>query len=57
MNNDIAAGGVGGRNMSSTRVMTNPLQKAGVGMGAAFACATAFPHYAIQQGVPYNVFG
>lgn len=29
----------------------------GVGMGAAFASAAAFPHYAIQQGIPYNVYG
>ncbi|XP_062073117.1 uncharacterized protein LOC133777495 isoform X2 [Humulus lupulus] len=28
-----------------------------VGMGAAFASAAAFPHYAIQQGIPYNVYG
>ncbi|CAM8982069.1 unnamed protein product [Rhodiola kirilowii] len=50
------AGGVGGRNMSSGRVMNNPFQKGGV--GAAFACAATFPHYAIQQGIPsYNVFG
>lgn len=25
--------------------------------GAAFASAATFPHYAIQQGIPYNVYG
>eukprot|EP00262_Sarcandra_glabra_P000912 TRINITY_DN1094_c0_g1_i1.p1 TRINITY_DN1094_c0_g1~~TRINITY_DN1094_c0_g1_i1.p1 ORF type:complete len:265 (-),score=30.13 TRINITY_DN1094_c0_g1_i1:145-939(-) len=27
------------------------------GMGTAFPSATTFPHYAIQQGIPYNVYG
>lgn len=27
------------------------------GMGAAFPSATTFPHYAIQQGIPYNLYG
>uniref|UniRef100_A0A7N0U3Z7 RING-type E3 ubiquitin transferase n=1 Tax=Kalanchoe fedtschenkoi TaxID=63787 RepID=A0A7N0U3Z7_KALFE len=63
-NKQGGGGGVGGRNMSNSRVMNNPFQKAGgvglgvgVGMGAAFACAATFPHYAIHQGIPYNVFG
>ncbi|KAJ1391183.1 RNA-binding domain superfamily [Sesbania bispinosa] len=27
------------------------------GVGSAFPSATTFPHYAIQQGIPYNVYG
>ncbi|KAL5703997.1 hypothetical protein ACHQM5_022479 [Ranunculus cassubicifolius] len=27
------------------------------GVGATFPAATTYPHYAIQQGVPYNVYG
>ncbi|XP_068648777.1 uncharacterized protein [Aristolochia californica] len=27
------------------------------GVGAAFPSAATFPHYAIQQGIPYNVYG
>lgn len=28
------------------------------GVGSAFASAATFPHYAIQQGIPYtNVYG
>ncbi|XP_052202737.1 uncharacterized protein LOC127808296 isoform X2 [Diospyros lotus] len=29
----------------------------GGGLGAAFPSAAAMPHYAIQQGIPYNVYG
>ncbi|KAJ4953401.1 hypothetical protein NE237_030233 [Protea cynaroides] len=45
----------GGRNF---RVMnsfqTGQLQG---GVGTAFPSAATFPHYAIQQGIPYNVYG
>ncbi|CAK9187330.1 unnamed protein product [Ilex paraguariensis] len=41
----------GGRNF---RVMSS-FQAGGV--GAAFPSAATFPHYAIQQGIPYNVYG
>lgn len=27
------------------------------GMGTAFASPTTYPHYAIQQGIPYNLYG
>ncbi|KAL8133662.1 uncharacterized protein LOC141703939 isoform X2 [Apium graveolens] len=27
------------------------------GMGNAFPSATTYPHYAIQQGIPYNLYG
>jgi hypothetical protein len=27
------------------------------GVGSAFPSAATFPHYAIQQGIPYNVYG
>ena len=54
-------GGGGGRNI---RVMGGGTQSGGsggfgsVGMGsAAFASAATFPHYAIQQGIPYNLYG
>lgn len=29
----------------------------GGGVGTAFPSAATFPHYAIQQGIPYNVYG
>jgi len=29
----------------------------GGGVGSAFPSAATFPHYAIQQGIPYNVYG
>jgi hypothetical protein len=29
----------------------------GGGVGTAFPPAASFPHYAIQQGMPYNVYG
>lgn len=51
----IYAGVVDGRSM-----INNPFQKGGVrvGMGGAFACATTFPHYAVQHGsTPHNVVG
>lgn len=49
------AGGGGGRNF---RVMSS-FQAAGFqsGMGTAFPSAATFPHYAIQQGIPYNLYG
>ncbi|XWS24671.1 hypothetical protein CRYUN_Cryun27aG0002500 [Craigia yunnanensis] len=31
--------------------------RGGVGTGTAFASAATFPHYAIQHGIPYNVYG
>lgn len=27
------------------------------GVGTAFPSSASFPHYAIQQGIPYNVYG
>lgn len=39
-----AAGGGGGGGYQS-------------GGGGAFPSATTFPHYAIQQGIPYNLYG
>lgn len=29
----------------------------GGGLGTAFPSAATFPHYAIQQGIPYNLYG
>lgn len=46
------AGG-GGRNF---RVMGS-FQTGFGGVGTAFPSAATFPHYAIQQGIPYNVYG
>ncbi|EEF52963.1 RNA-binding protein 24 isoform X2 [Ricinus communis] len=43
-------GGGGGRNL---RVISS-FQ---TGFGTAFPSAASFPHYAIQQGIPYNVYG
>ncbi|XP_022885786.1 probable RNA-binding protein ARP1 [Olea europaea var. sylvestris] len=45
--------GGGGRNMRMTRAFQGGFQAG----GAAFASAATFPHYAIQQGIPYNVYG
>lgn len=48
------AGG-GGRNF---RVMGSFQTGFGAGgVGTAFPSAATFPHYAIQQGIPYNVYG
>lgn len=48
------AGG-GGRNV---RVMGSfQTGFGGVGTATAFASAATFPHYAIQQGIPYNLYG
>lgn len=49
--------GGGGRN--NFRVMSSFQTGFGGGVGSTFpsAAATAFPHYAIQQGIPYNVYG
>ncbi|CAN1178686.1 Probable RNA-binding protein ARP1 [Linum perenne] len=44
----------------SFKVMSSFQTAGGGGGGAAFpsaAAAAAFPHYAIQQGIPYNVYG
>ncbi|XP_077249680.1 uncharacterized protein LOC143889389 isoform X2 [Tasmannia lanceolata] len=43
----------GGRNF---RVMNYHTNVQG-GVGAAFPSAATFPHYAVQQGIPYNVYG
>ncbi|KAH7519768.1 uncharacterized protein LOC107405501 isoform X2 [Ziziphus jujuba] len=45
--------GGAGRNF---RVMGS-FQTVGGGVGTAFPSAATFPHYAIQQGIPYNVYG
>ncbi|CAK9137948.1 unnamed protein product, partial [Ilex paraguariensis] len=45
----------GGRNFRVMSSFQTALQASG--MGTAFPSAAAFPHYAIQQGIPYNVFG
>ncbi|KAL5778525.1 hypothetical protein ACOSQ2_009262 [Xanthoceras sorbifolium] len=44
-------GGGGGRNM---RLMSN--YQTGFG-GTTFASTATFPHYAIQQGIPFNLYG
>ncbi|XAR55678.1 hypothetical protein NMG60_11035834 [Bertholletia excelsa] len=48
--------GGGGRNV---RVMNSFQTGAGFGggVGAAFPSAATFPHYAIQQGIPFNLYG
>ncbi|XP_021912596.1 RNA-binding protein 24-A-like isoform X2 [Carica papaya] len=47
--------GGGGRNV---RVMGSfQTGFGGVGTATAFASAATFPHYAIQQGIPYNLYG
>ncbi|KAJ6693205.1 hypothetical protein OIU85_004014 [Salix viminalis] len=47
--------GAAGRNF---RVMSSFQTGFGGGAGAAFpSAASTFPHYAIQQGLPYNVYG
>lgn len=32
-------------------------QSGGVGTAFPSAAASTFPHYAIQQGIPYNLYG
>ncbi|KAJ8769844.1 hypothetical protein K2173_008926 [Erythroxylum novogranatense] len=44
----------GGRNL---RVMNSYQTGFGGGVGTAFPTPASFPHYAIQQGIPYNVYG
>ncbi|XP_077224595.1 uncharacterized protein LOC143857927 isoform X2 [Tasmannia lanceolata] len=44
----------GGRNF---RVMNSYHTGVQGGVGTAFPSAANFPHYAIQQGIPYNVYG
>ncbi|KAG6750992.1 RNA-binding protein 24-like isoform X1 [Populus alba x Populus x berolinensis] len=46
--------GAAGRNF---RVMSSFQTGFGGGVGTAFPSAASFPHYAIQQGIPYNVYG
>ncbi|KAI4324039.1 hypothetical protein L6164_023607 [Bauhinia variegata] len=46
--------GGAGRNF---RVMGSFQTGFGGGMGSAFPSAATFPHCAIQQGIPYNVYG
>ena len=46
--------GGGGRNF---RVMGSFQTGFGGGVGSSFPSAATFPHYAIQQGIPYNVYG
>ncbi|KAF5479351.1 hypothetical protein F2P56_000183 [Juglans regia] len=43
-----------GRNF---RVMGSFQTGFGGGVGTAFPSAATFPHYAIQQGIPYNLYG
>lgn len=45
-------GGGGGRNM---RLMSN--FQTGFGGTTTFASTATFPHYAIQQGIPFNLYG
>ncbi|CAA0837708.1 RNA-binding (RRM/RBD/RNP motifs) family protein [Striga hermonthica] len=45
-------GGGGGRNI---RVIGGFHHQAAI--GAAFTSAATFPHYSIQQGIPYNLYG
>uniref|UniRef100_A0A5B6ZCJ6 Putative RNA-binding protein 24-A isoform X1 n=1 Tax=Davidia involucrata TaxID=16924 RepID=A0A5B6ZCJ6_DAVIN len=47
-------GGGGGRNF---RVMSSFQTGFQGGVGTGFPSAGTFPHYAIQQGMPYNVYG
>ena len=47
-------GGGGGRNF---RVMGSFQTGFGGAVGTAFPSAATFPHYAIQQGIPYNLYG
>ncbi|XP_042495379.1 RNA-binding protein 24-B-like isoform X1 [Macadamia integrifolia] len=44
----------GGRNFRVMNSFHTGLQG---GVGAAFPSTATFPHYAIQQGIPYNVYG
>ncbi|KAA8521119.1 hypothetical protein F0562_011728 [Nyssa sinensis] len=44
----------GGRNL---RVMSSFRTGFQSGVGTAFPSAATFPHYAVQQGIPYNVYG
>lgn len=46
----------GGRNFRVMSGFHGGFQAAG-GLGTAFPSAATFPHYAIQQGIPYNVYG
>ncbi|XP_052191276.1 uncharacterized protein LOC127800605 isoform X2 [Diospyros lotus] len=47
--------GGGGRN---SRAMSSfQTGYGGGGVGTAFSSAPTFPHYAIQQGIPFNVYG
>uniref|UniRef100_A0A2P2L341 RRM domain-containing protein n=1 Tax=Rhizophora mucronata TaxID=61149 RepID=A0A2P2L341_RHIMU len=46
--------GAAGRNF---RVMSSFQTGFGGGVGTTFPSAASFPHYAIQPGIPYNVYG
>ncbi|KAK6776144.1 hypothetical protein RDI58_027145 [Solanum bulbocastanum] len=48
--------GGGGRNLRVMSGFHGGFQTAS-GLGTAFPSATTFPHYAIQQGIPYNIYG
>ncbi|KAM1029965.1 hypothetical protein FF1_033880 [Malus domestica] len=50
-------GGGGGGGRSFGRVMGSFRTGFGGGVGSAFPSAASFPHYAIQQGIPYNLYG
>lgn len=53
-------GGGGGRNfriMSSFQTCGGGFQGAAAAAAAFPSSATTFPHYAIQQGIPYNLYG
>ncbi|XP_059297369.1 uncharacterized protein LOC132050236 isoform X3 [Lycium ferocissimum] len=50
----------GGRNfrvMSGFQATATAAAAGGGGLGTAFPSAATFPHYAIQQGIPYNFYG
>ncbi|MCD7462160.1 hypothetical protein HAX54_047880 [Datura stramonium] len=49
----------GGRNFRVMSGFQGGFQAAAAagGLGTAFPSATTFPHYAIQQGIPYNLYG
>ncbi|XP_016497781.1 uncharacterized protein LOC107816572 isoform X2 [Nicotiana tabacum] len=49
----------GGRNFRVMSGFQGGFQTAagGGGLGTAFPSAATFPHYAIQQGIPYNLYG
>ncbi|XP_047259795.1 probable RNA-binding protein ARP1 [Capsicum annuum] len=46
----------GGRNFRTMSGFHGGFPVAG-GLGTTFPSAASFPHYAIQQGIPYNLYG